>query len=294
MNNKIKIENEWKDFFDSIGVSYSYKKSTFNVEGGKVTPSFFLYNVGVRSGEVGTWFHVGNPGGKGLQSIKGEYYLEKFMELLHLNNMIICNDSPSELMYYYDYKVEALFDKFMIKEDNKITFGHDYPMQFFKCHDCNRIKIEYPEGSYMECPNCGGQCNPSHPDILSTLGKYYLDINPVKNNARISSNELKRIKEMSSPTLARLYTTHLELVELYGTSTGKPYEMVYLIRVNELIDTSELSESEVIEGNKELEEQGLIKVYEEHDYIRVMVASDRVSSLGRHISIEEAKEAIII
>lgn len=159
------IDRSWAIFFDLLGVDYRYQAEYVDTAEGTYLPDFYLSNAGVRSTEnTGMWFEVSNDVP---EKWKGGVF-ERMGNVVEKSQKPagIADGSPDGRQ-----RPENLYEVNLVDPDYEQSTCVDWPMEWMKCDDCDSIKLEFQEGSYMHCEYCGGGCGPDHDDIEIAIQK---------------------------------------------------------------------------------------------------------------------------
>lgn len=159
-----RLEARWAVFFDVIGAKWSYEVEGYeNDQGVRYLPDFFLHNVtlrGVKNPERGLCLEV-KPDHYETNEHQGDaekYYM--------CSPLILVRGMPSNVQPLPGSRMtgEQYLDQGATEEDCGLWW--DNFMHFVKCYRCGCLKVEYDEGHYMECPECGYRADGYHPDLV--------------------------------------------------------------------------------------------------------------------------------
>ena len=156
-----RLEAQWAVFFDTVGIAYQYEPEGYDLsqticpsdehnsaecvcreranlqqKNAWYLPDFFLSNVGLRGYQgLGLFFEV-----KGIANEKDD---DRCVLLGALTGrpVILAALAP----FVHGDQGEGL---------TQLSPWWDNYMIFMRCPACRHIKIEYPGGSYWECPKC--------------------------------------------------------------------------------------------------------------------------------------------
>lgn len=148
-----RLEARWAVFFDALGIRWEYEKEGYDLENfGYYLPDFWLENIGLRDRNPGIWAEI-KP------KTPSEIEENKFGKLVvgTKTDGIILVGTPKARADFPNFHYQFAYD------DG--DYWWDDCMTFMKCYTCGALKIDYYEGSYMYCPNCGSVCDDDHPMI---------------------------------------------------------------------------------------------------------------------------------
>lgn len=150
-----RLEARWAVFFDFLGIRWSYEIEGYQLKAGWYLPDFKLHNVSMRGGKDGIWAEV--------KPFYDRSVLPRLYELskaTHCSAVLLATTEPVGCPVEFGdtdahYEIDG-------------NGGWDNCMFFFKCQNrlCGHVKIEYFNGSYMNCPRCGTQGSWNPVDIL--------------------------------------------------------------------------------------------------------------------------------
>lgn len=137
-----RLEARYAVFFDALRVKWEYEPEGYEINGERYLPDFWLPTVTSRGEQPsGVFIEVKPPINMNERDEKkilaGSLYKPIYCFLgLPGPHYEMFNDSAIEYKY-----------------------GHwcDAYMSFAHCPACNHVKIEFGEGNYFYCPDCGGQ-----------------------------------------------------------------------------------------------------------------------------------------
>src|SRR5690606_31130695 len=139
-----------------LGIAWEYEPEGFELpDGTRYLPDFWLPNTRKRSAKPGLWVEI-----KGARPTDAER--EKCGQLARASGQSVCILSGS-----VDSGEEACSHEEI--EWWNDCWGADSPMLWVRCEACGATKFEFAEGSYMDCPECGGHCSHEHPAIVHAI-----------------------------------------------------------------------------------------------------------------------------
>ncbi|MHB9056231.1 MAG: PDDEXK family nuclease [Paludibacteraceae bacterium] len=140
-----RLEARWAYFFDQLGVKYEYEPEGFESEGGdRYLPDFYLPDTYLRN-RYGKGVYVEiKPANYEHQDIRQSEWFTK--------NLVLFKGMPFENIWTYDGEHVGGY---------QLKPGWDNCMFFWACGNgnCRATKIEFSEGNYDFCPECGSSCD---------------------------------------------------------------------------------------------------------------------------------------
>lgn len=169
MNNKIKIENKWIEFFNEIGIDYEYKEHAYSIEKGNLkgafTPSFYLPNVSYTAYKAntknskitkGTYFHIGNKDSTSVNLIKDQFFLETAMKEYGEYDFFITTEPPVNFMRDIPDNKKTLNNVIKVERKDRpsgIYFEHK-KFDIMTCNHCDSVLFGTTSYEGSECSEC--------------------------------------------------------------------------------------------------------------------------------------------
>ena len=164
-----RLEARWAYFFDLCGVKYLYEPEGFkNGNNEMYLPDFYLPETYLRDGfnipyieneDNNAWEKRFNEAvkEKGVYiEIKHEFYNQNDFKKDWFNkNLVLFPGTPLNHIFT-DYGYNCHNDG-----GYQMYPWWDNYMKFWICKKCKTSKIEFSEGNYDDCPECGGLCDNS-------------------------------------------------------------------------------------------------------------------------------------
>lgn len=147
-----KLEAKWAVFFDALKVPYIYEPDAFVCkDGSQYTPDFFLPQSYLRTDDVAGIYIEIKPAGWD----RNENYLIRIASAF--NKGLYQGDA---LLLFVGDPMDVVCDADFRREhrdipNEQLSPGWDNEMILVFCEDCEVLKAEFSEGSYMYCPVCG-------------------------------------------------------------------------------------------------------------------------------------------